>query len=202
MGDHLVIGMIDQITQEPDEPAGQRPMDAFVGVPAKKRKLVISDVKTRVLLKLPTERNSRSHKMQLSLYRQLLADMVDGNIDLSTVFSVLKLDPDVVFGDGFLAEAGETYSEAGIISFDQLLENNTLSVPTFKTIKLMTETMEICSERTIYTPRMHKRQNGDCNSTLDISDHRNTVIKSQRKSLEQRRSTTIMKKYRSMLIKS
>jgi hypothetical protein len=202
VGDHLVNGVIDQITQEPDESIGQKSMDAFVGLHAKKRKLVISDVKTRVSLKLPRERNSRSHKIQLSLYRQLLADMVDGNIDISTVFSRLKLDPDVVFGDGFLAEAGEAYSKVGIISFDQLLENNTLSVLTFRTIKLMKETMANCSERTIYTPRMHKRQNGDCNSTFDISHHRNTVIKNQGKSLEQRRSTTIMKKYRSMLIKS
>lgn len=131
MGDHLVNGVIDQITQEPDESIGQKPMDAFVGLHAKKRKLVISDVKTRVSFSLPRER-ILSYEMQLSLYRRLLSDMVDGNLDISTVFSVLKLDPDVVFGDGFLAEAGETYSEAGIISFDQLLENNTLSVPTLK----------------------------------------------------------------------
>jgi hypothetical protein len=105
-------------------------MDVFVGIPPpqQKRKLIISDVKTRVNFSLPQERNSRSYEMQLSLYHQLLSDMVDGNIDMPTFFKALKLDPDAVFGDGFLAEAGEAYSGAGILTFDQLLENNTLNV--------------------------------------------------------------------------
>lgn len=104
-------------------------MDAFVSLPAKRRKLVISDVKTRVALSLPMERHVRSYEMQLSLYHRLLSDMVDGTLDISRLFVALKLDPDVVFGDGFLAEAGEAYSGAGILSFDQLLENSTLHVP-------------------------------------------------------------------------
>ena len=66
--------------------------------------------------------------MQLSLYHQLLSEMVDGNTDIGRIFRELKLDSEIVFGDGFLSEAGETYSGAGILTFDQLLENNTLTV--------------------------------------------------------------------------
>jgi len=66
--------------------------------------------------------------MQLSLYHQLLSDMVEGNIDIGGIFRELKLDSEIVFGDGFLAEAGETFSGAGILTFDQLLANNTLTV--------------------------------------------------------------------------
>ena len=121
-------GIIDQITQEPEIPIEQRPMDAFVSLVPKMRKVVISDVKTRVTPSMPKERNARSYEIQLSLYHQLLSNMVDGNIDISRMFLALKLDPDVVFGDGFLAEAGEAYSGTGILTFDQLLENNTLNV--------------------------------------------------------------------------
>jgi Exonuclease V - a 5' deoxyribonuclease len=70
--------------------------------------------------------------MQLSLYHQLLSEMVNGNVDTTRIYRELKLDSESVFGDGFLVEVGETYSRAGILSFDELLDNNTLTVLSYE----------------------------------------------------------------------
>jgi len=104
-------------------------MDAFVTV-TKKKKIAISDVKTRVNLSFPKERDSRGYEMQLGLYYQLLLNMIDGVVDMTKVYGVLGLDSDCVFSDGFLAEAGMSYADAGVLTFDLLLEHKTLSVPT------------------------------------------------------------------------
>jgi len=66
--------------------------------------------------------------MQLSLYHQLLSSMIHGTVDISRLCGGLQLNADAVFSDGFLAEAGQSFSEAGIISFDVMLANNTLRV--------------------------------------------------------------------------
>jgi hypothetical protein len=137
---HLVTGIIDQITKESEDLLETRPMDAFVGI-IRKQTLVISDVKTRVGTSLPNLRNSRPNEMQLSLYHQMLSAMIEGSVDMERVFEDLKLNPDSGFSDGFLAEAAETYSAAGVLSFDALLEHNTLNV-ILSEIMLTTETVE------------------------------------------------------------
>jgi hypothetical protein len=144
---HLVTGIIDQITKEPEDTEETRPMDAFVGV-VRKQTLVISDVKTRVSTSLPSMRNSRPNEMQLSLYHQMFSAMIEGSVDMQRVFEELKLNPDIGFSDGFLAEAAETYSAAGVLSFDALLENNTLNVIISKII-LTTESVEHSQGRVI-----------------------------------------------------
>lgn len=121
------MGIIDQIAFEPEMPFEQRPMEAFLTV-MRKRKLIISDVKTRVRSTMPNERSSRAARMQLSLYHRLLSNMIDGSVDMKSLFAELRLDSNVFFSDGFLAEAGTAYSEAGILTFDMLLENNNLDV--------------------------------------------------------------------------
>ena len=103
-------------------------MDVFVSIKPKARKIIISDVKTRVHSSLPGVRNTRATEIQLSLYRQLLSSLIDGSLDISRLFTMLKLDPDASFSDGFLAEAGETFAQTGVISFDDLMKNNTLNV--------------------------------------------------------------------------
>ena len=100
-------------------------MDAFVNI-MRPTKVRISDVKTRVNSSLP--RSRRTAEMQLSLYHQLLANMIDGKVDFNMVCSALDLDPDNFFSDGFLVEVGASYSDAGILPFEALLENNTLNV--------------------------------------------------------------------------
>jgi hypothetical protein len=127
--DHLVTGMIDQIAQEPDLfPKEPRPMDAFVTFKPKARKLILSDVKTRVHSSLPGLRNTRATEIQLSLYHQLLSSMIDGTIDVPRIFVALKLKAAEVLSDGFLVEAGCAFADAGIITFDVLIKNNTLNV--------------------------------------------------------------------------
>jgi hypothetical protein len=114
-------------------------MDAFVNV-TKKKKIAISDVKTRVNLSFPKDRDSRGYEMQLSIYYQLLLNMIDGVVDMPRTYDALGLDPESVFSDGFLAEAGISYSATGVLTFDLLLEHNTLSVFHFQFL-LIIETM-------------------------------------------------------------
>jgi hypothetical protein len=125
---HPVMGVIDQIALEPEAPLEQRPMDAFVTM-TKNRRLIISDVKTRVGTTMPNERNSRAAKMQVSLYHRMLRDMIDGSVDITTLLTALGLDVGACFSDAFLVEAGMTYSATGIMDFESLLENNNLTVP-------------------------------------------------------------------------
>jgi Exonuclease V - a 5' deoxyribonuclease len=103
-------------------------MDAFVTM-ARKQRLIISDVKTRVGTTMPNEQNSRAARMQVSLYHRLLDDMIDGSVGMTALFTALGLDSGICFSDAFLVEAGMAYSAAGIMDFDTLMENNNLTVP-------------------------------------------------------------------------
>jgi hypothetical protein len=134
-------------------------MDAFVGI-TPKPKLVISDVKTRVGTSLPKIRDSRPNEMQLSLYHEILSEMIDGKIDMERVFVELGLKPEKGFSDGFLAEAAQTYSAAGTLSFEALLESNTLNV-WFSGITLTTETMECRQGRIISITGTAEQQDGN-----------------------------------------
>lgn len=102
-------------------------MDAFITI-ERKRKLIISDLKTRVNSSLPKPHHSRTSEMQLSVYHQLFSRMIDGDMDINQFYSALSLDSEEVFSDGFLVEAGTSYANAGILTFDMLLENNNLNV--------------------------------------------------------------------------
>jgi len=151
-------------------------MDAFVkGI--RKNKLIISDVKTRVNLSLPKVRDSRASEMQLSIYHQLFLNMIDDIVNMSRVYSELRLNSEGLFSDGFLAEAGMSYSDAGVLTFDTLLENNNLNVPLHSMI-LMIETMESCDNRVIQPTRLFKLENGnrlslEMNLTQGISSSNN-----------------------------
>jgi Exonuclease V - a 5' deoxyribonuclease len=123
---HLVNGVIDQIADVPLV-IEEGPLDNFVNI-ERKQNLVISDVKTRVTATLPNFRQSRSSEVQLGVYYMLLSNMIDGLLDVNRVFSELELKPHVVFSDPFLMEAGEVYTVAGVLTFDSLLEHNTLDV--------------------------------------------------------------------------
>jgi len=102
-------------------------MDAFVTV-KRRRKLLISDVKTRVGSRMPNERASHAARMQLSLYHQLLSKMINGNVDMNSFLTELRLDSDVCFSDEFLVESETAYSAGGLITFDTIIENNNLTV--------------------------------------------------------------------------
>ena len=96
-------------------------MDDFVNLD-RKRKIVLSDVKTRVNSSIPKIQDSRGAEMQLRLYHLILSNMIEG-IDICRLCSELKLDPNGLLSDGFLAEAGAVFSSAGIVPFEGIVEN-------------------------------------------------------------------------------
>jgi Exonuclease V - a 5' deoxyribonuclease len=169
---HPVMGVIDQIALEPEVPLEQRPMDAFVTI-AKKRRLIISDVKTRVGTTVPNERNSRAAKMQVSLYHRMLSEMIDGSVDTTTLFTALGLDSGACFSDAFLVEAGMTYSATGIMDFETLLENNNLTVLPYSE-EANSEIMATRTNRTLET--LAQRDNENCFPIRVGSDGRNIEV--------------------------
>lgn len=126
----------------------------------RKNELIISDVKTRVSPSLPKVRNSRAPEMQLSLYYQLLSNMIDGVVDMTRIHSEMTLDAEKCFSDGFLVEAGMSYSDAGVVTFDMLLENNNLNV-LLCLILLTIEIMATRDYRIIQPARLFNRGNGN-----------------------------------------
>jgi len=54
--------------------------------------------------------------------------MISGTVEFGKICAALSLNPDLPFTDGFLAEAGQSFSATEAISFDELLDNNTLNV--------------------------------------------------------------------------
>jgi len=64
--------------------------------------------------------------MQLSLYHELLAGMINCTVDMTRLVGDLGLDLDVVFSDAFLAEVAEVYMDQ--INLNEILESNTLNV--------------------------------------------------------------------------
>jgi exonuclease V len=103
-------------------------MDEFARTSDVNKNLVISDVKTRVNSSIPPSRISRAAEMQLSLYHELLAGMIDCTVDMARFLGDLGLDRDVVFSDAFLAEIAEVYTDQ--IDLEKILESNTLHVTT------------------------------------------------------------------------
>lgn len=134
-------------------------MDAFVTM-TRKNKLIISDVKTRVRSLLPTLRNSRASEMQLSLYYQLLSNMIDGVTDMGRVYSEMSLDAERCFSDGFLAEARMLCSDAGVLTSDTLLKKNNLNV-FLRPMLLTTEIMASHNYGIVQPARLFKHEYGN-----------------------------------------
>lgn len=102
--------------------------------------------------------------MQLSIYHQLFANMIDGKVDFNMVCSALGLDLDYFFSDGFLVEVGPSYSDAGILRFEALLENNTLNV-CLQISSLSLEIVEIRYHIDVRYARDSKQGPGNCMPT-------------------------------------
>ena len=152
-------------------------MDAFVTI-ARKRRLIISDVKTRVGTTVPNERNSRAARMQVSLYHRLLGNMIDGSVDMMALLTTLGLDCGVCFSDAFLVEAGMAYSSAGIMDFETLLENNNLTVPhVYVEDGADSEIMATSANRSLET--LPQLDDENCLLVLFPSDRRNIEVNGQ-----------------------
>lgn len=77
------------------------------------RKLYLTDVKTRVGTSLPAAPSLRPTKMQLSLYRRLLADLASNNVDAMQVFARYRLDHTAELSDLFLQSMTEIDTNLG-----------------------------------------------------------------------------------------
>ncbi|KAK9248761.1 exonuclease V [Lipomyces tetrasporus] len=69
-----------------------------------RRKLRISDSKTRYIRQLPHESQQRSTYYQLLIYHRLLTDLTKGIFDFGRMMTVLKLDADAELSDIFKSE--------------------------------------------------------------------------------------------------
>lgn len=69
-----------------------------------RRRIYLSDVKTRTSNKLPSGTSMRPAYMQLMLYRQLLADMASNGVDAEVIFTRYRLDSQRPFTDGFMRD--------------------------------------------------------------------------------------------------
>lgn len=84
--------------------------------------LVLSDTKTRVSTREPTRSAVDQVRLQLMLYRTLLADMAQLNI--LALVEREGLDPDRPFSDGFLAQVMSLQLDAD--AADELLQHNSV----------------------------------------------------------------------------
>lgn len=67
------------------------------------RKIYICDVKTRTVQRLPSETGFRPTKYQLMLYHRFISNLVGSNLDIHSLTTHYKLDPERTFSDTFLA---------------------------------------------------------------------------------------------------
>ncbi|KAJ9667759.1 hypothetical protein H2201_001945 [Coniosporium apollinis] len=80
--------------------------DAWVGNPHPRRKIYLSDVKTRGGKTIPQGASVRPTVMQLMLYRKLLANLASNSVNAETVFDRYNLKASDPFTDAFIAEVG------------------------------------------------------------------------------------------------
>jgi len=104
------------------------------------RKLYLTDVKTRVGTSLPAAPSLRPTKMQLMLYRRLLADLASNNVDAMQVFARYRLDHTAELSDLFLQSMTELDTNLGPGIADNA----------FAEVQTMSSTMvELLSHRTL-----------------------------------------------------
>lgn len=77
------------------------------------RKLYLTDVKTRVGTSLPAATSLRPTKMQLMLYRRLLADLAGNNVDAAQVFARYRLDATAELSDLFIQSMSDIDTNLG-----------------------------------------------------------------------------------------
>ena len=76
-----------------------------------RRKIYLTDVKTRGTLVKPTNVVIRPAKVQLLLYHRFLSDMAAGRLDYIKVCRRYGLDVDEPFSDAFIAQIGNLHDE-------------------------------------------------------------------------------------------
>ena len=110
--------------------------------------------------------------------------------DIKRVYDILRLDSECIFSDGFLAEAGMSYSAAGVLTLEVLLEHSTLSVLLFL-LPLMAETLANRLNRIIYSSGMFKLRARNCFIAYFLASDRTIHPKPQIKELDSKHLNTM-----------
>ncbi|KAH8204900.1 hypothetical protein TruAng_000939 [Truncatella angustata] len=76
-----------------------------------RRRVYLSDVKTRGSTRLPTGAALRPSRVQLFMYHRLLSEMAAGQLDLLKIVDRYGLQPQVRFSDAFMAQIGSLHDE-------------------------------------------------------------------------------------------
>ncbi|KAI0831030.1 exonuclease V [Hypoxylon sp. FL0890] len=76
-----------------------------------RKKVYLTDVKTRGSDRLPTGAALRPARVQLFLYHRLLGEMASGVVDFAAILDRYGIRPDVLFSDAFMAQVGDLNDE-------------------------------------------------------------------------------------------
>ncbi|ETS82868.1 hypothetical protein PFICI_04744 [Pestalotiopsis fici W106-1] len=76
-----------------------------------RRRIYLTDVKTRGSTRLPSGAALRPSRVQLFIYHRLLGEMGAGKLDFSKIIARYGLQPDVRFSDAFMAQIGNLHDE-------------------------------------------------------------------------------------------
>ncbi len=76
-----------------------------------RRRVYLTDVKTRASTRLPSGAALRPSRVQLFLYHRLLSDMTSGKVDYSAIITRYGLNSQARFSDAFMAQIGGLHDE-------------------------------------------------------------------------------------------
>ncbi|KAL7627232.1 hypothetical protein AAE478_001421 [Parahypoxylon ruwenzoriense] len=126
----IVNGIIDELSHESPNPAFEEELSLsqpFEGFPASqpkqqasimgdllktdRKKVYLTDIKTRGSDRLPTGAALRPARVQLFLYHRLLGEMASGVVDFAAILGRYGLSPEALFSDAFMAQVGDLQDE-------------------------------------------------------------------------------------------
>ncbi|KAI2602156.1 exonuclease V [Hypoxylon sp. NC1633] len=77
----------------------------------RRKRVYLTDVKTRASERLPAGAALRPARVQLFLYHRLLGEMASGVVDFATILDRYGLRADASFSDAFMAQVGDLHDE-------------------------------------------------------------------------------------------
>jgi exonuclease V len=125
----VINGVIDEVSYtspntvfEQELSQSQSSQDDTDGLPQKqpsiiqyfephRRRVYLTDVKTRGSNTLPSGAAIRPARVQLFLYHRLLGEMAAGRLDFSTIIARYGLQPEARFSDAFMAQIGSLHED-------------------------------------------------------------------------------------------
>ncbi|KAI0128067.1 exonuclease V [Hypoxylon sp. NC0597] len=125
----IVNGIIDEISHTSPNVAFEQELglsqlsDGFISPYSKpqaeitnylepqRKKIYLTDVKTRGSDRLPAGAALRPARVQLFLYHRLLGEMASGVVDFAAILDRYGIRPNVLFSDAFMAQVGDLHDE-------------------------------------------------------------------------------------------